>query len=120
MSDRKIEPFELQGKIIYIEVTEAEVEPGLVLPPASEPELPSHMEHTSARDKLVSAGDAMRDTIAALAETVHQGIAHLAPDEWKMEVTLGFKGKTGIPYVAEGEANGAVKISATWKRPLGA
>ena len=119
MSERTIEPFTLQGKIVYIEVTEAQVEPGLVPPTASGPGLPSHMEYSSLQDKMVSAGDAVRDTIAALAETVHQGIAHLAPDEWKMEVTLGFKGETGIPYVAEGEANGAVKVSVTWKPSRG-
>ena len=34
----------------------------------------------------------------------------------RVEVNLGFKGKTGLPFVAEGEANGAVKVSATWKR----
>jgi hypothetical protein len=78
--------------------------------------LPDYLEHTSVKDKMITAADAVRDTIAALAETVQQGLAALEPDEWKLELNLGFKGKTGLPFVAEGEANGAVKVCATWKR----
>ncbi len=101
---RSIQPFEFQGKTIYIEVTDME---------------PVGRELTSGRDtgpgKLALAGEAVRDTIAALAATVQQGMAALAPDEWKLEVTLGFKGKSGIPFIAQGEGSGSVKVSATWK-----
>jgi hypothetical protein len=34
-----------------------------------------------------------------------------------MEITLGFKGETGVPFVAKGEANAAVKVIAKWSRP---
>ena len=116
MAERRIEPFAFHGKIIYIEVTEAQVDRVVAPPGVSDQELPDYIEYTGVQDKVIAAADAVRDTIAALAETVHQGLAALKPDEWKLEVNLGFKGKTGLPFVAEGEANGAVKVSATWKR----
>jgi hypothetical protein len=115
MAERRIEPFEFHGKTIYIEVTDAQ----LGLSVASGQGLPDDMEYTGLKDKAITAADAVRDTIAALAKTVHQGLGGLAPDEWKLEVNLGFKGKTGLPFVAEGETNGAVKVSATWKRKQG-
>lgn len=111
MAERRIEPFDFHGKIIYIEVTEAELEQ----PATGEQGLPEGFEYSSAKDRIVAAGDAVRDTIAALAETVHQGISSLKPEEWTLEVNLGFKGKAGIPFVSEGEANGAVKVTAKWK-----
>jgi hypothetical protein len=116
MTERRIEPFEFRGKTIYIEVTEAQLDREPALLAGSGQELPDYLEPTAVKDKVIAAGDIVRDTIAALAETVHQGLATLEPDEWKLEVNLGFKGKTGLPFVAEGEANGAVKVSATWKR----
>ena len=68
------------------------------------------------RDKVTSAGEAVRDVIAALAESVKAGMAHLSPDEWKLEISLGFKAQSNIPFIAAGEGNGSVKVSATWKR----
>jgi hypothetical protein len=43
-------------------------------------------------------------------------MAHLSPDEWKLEISLGFKTNSNIPFLAAGEGNGSVKVSATWKR----
>jgi hypothetical protein len=39
------------------------------------------------------------------------------PDEWSVEMNIGFKGKaTPIPYIASGELDGGIKITATWKK----
>ena len=119
MTGRHIAPFALQGKTVYIEVTEVEVSPAPAPPAAAGPGLPSYAEYTSVSDKVRSTGEAIRETIAALAETVQQGLSHLQPDEWKLEVNLGFKGQTGIPFIVGGEANGAVKVTATWKAKQG-
>ena len=29
---------------------------------------------------------------------------------------MGFKGETGLPFIARGEANGAVKVTAKWTK----
>jgi hypothetical protein len=33
-----------------------------------------------------------------------------------VEINLGFKAGSGIPFVVEGEANGSVKVTAKWER----
>lgn len=119
MPERIIEPFEFYGKTIYIEVTEVKLYQTATLPVASGQGLPPYVGFTSTQDNVVAAGETVRDIIAALAETVQQGLTHVKPDEWQLEVNIGFKGQTRIPFLAEGEANGAVKVTATWKSKPG-
>ncbi len=115
MPERSIEALQFGDKTIYVEVTEVQLEPEALS--ASRPGLPEHLEYTSVRDKVTSAGEAVRDVIAVLAESVSAGMAHLRHDEWKLEISLGFKAHSNIPFIAAGEGNDTVKVSATWKRP---
>jgi len=110
MSERKIEPVQLGDETIYIEVTD--IEQGL---PKGQSGLRSY-ENTSADDQLTDAGERIRATISALAATVRSALDIAKPAEWTLEINIGFKGKAGIPFITEGEANGAVKVSAKWKR----
>ena len=110
MTERKIEPLKFAGQTIYIEVTDIEQE-------SSEHGGSSgDYEYTSAVSELMDAGERIRSTISALASTVHQALSSAQAAEWTLEINIGFKGKAGIPFVTEGEANGAVKVSAKWKR----
>lgn len=104
MQERRIEPLEFNGETIYIEVVEAGLDAS------------NGYEDTSAADKLAKAGEQVRITISALATTVHAALDAVKPDEWAIEINLGFKGKAGIPFLSEGEANGAIKVTAKWKR----
>lgn len=103
MSDRKIEALQFHGETIYVEV--AEVEQGEE----------DGYEKTSAEGKLLDAGEQVRKIIEALATTMHGALIKVKPAEWTLEINLGFKGKAGIPFVTEGEANGAVKVTIKWK-----
>lgn len=110
MSERKIEAVDFNGEIIYVEVTEVEQEgPDIVRPSDG-------YEKTSAESELASAGERVRRTIGALAATIHEALDKAKPAEWTLEINLGFKGKAGIPFITEGEANGAVKVTAKWTR----
>lgn len=105
MAERKVEPVKFDGETLYIEVTDIEqTRPG-----------PDDYEYTKA-DELVNAGEQVRTTIKLLANTVYQALSETRPAEWMVEINVGFKGKAGIPFVTEGEAHGAVKVSAKWKR----
>ena len=103
MSNRKVEALQFNGETIYVEVTEIEQE------------AENGYEPTSAASKLVTAGEQVRKTVESLATTIHGAVDKLKPAEWTLEINLGFKGKAGIPFVTEGEANGAVKITVKWK-----
>ena len=101
MSQRNIEAVVFNGETIYVEVTEVEAD---------------DYEQTSTESRLVNAGEQVRSTISAVVTTVQQAFEKALPTEWTLEITLGFKGKAGIPFITEGEANGAVKVTAKWTR----
>ena len=105
MTTRTIEPLNFNGETIYIEVSEVEQE------------TEDGYEETSAAEKMAEAGDRVRSTISALAGSVGKALNGVdGPEEWTIEVNLGFNGKAGIPFVTEGGVNGAVKVTAKWKR----
>lgn len=110
MTERKIEALKFGDQTIYVEVAEVEQEPSQRGGDSGD------YEYTSATSELIDAGERIRSTISALAATVQQALVGAKPAEWGVEITIGFKGKAGIPFIAEGEANGAVKVSAKWKR----
>lgn len=110
MTERKIEPLDFNGETIYVEVAEIE---------QMQPEVPrtrKGYEKVSTESELVTAGERVKSTISALAKTVNEALSNAPPTEWTIEVNIGFKGKAGIPFVTEGEANGAVKVTAKWVR----
>lgn len=107
MTERKIEALKFGDQTIYVEVTEIQ---------QVEAKSKDGFEKTTAVDQLVSAGEQVRSTISALAAMVQEALSHAQPAEWTLEINIGFNGKAGIPFVAEGGANGAVKVSAKWKQ----
>lgn len=107
--DRRIEGLNFNGKTIYVEVSEVEGK-------TVEGEAGDGFEQISAKEDLIDAGEKVRSTISALAATVQQALIQADPNEWSLEVNIGFEGKAGIPFVTEGGVNGAVKVTASWKR----
>lgn len=72
-------------------------------------------EYTSATDRIGDMKDRIDPIVKALAAPVQAAFQAAGAAEWTMEISIGFKGETGIPFLAAGEANAAVKVSATWK-----
>ena len=110
MTERKIEALKFGDQTIYVEVTDIEQE-------AAEPGSGSgDYEFTTAEGKLLDAGEWVRRTVSALAGVVQQALSNAQPAEWTLEINMGFNGKAGIPFLTEGGANGAVKVTAKWTR----
>lgn len=68
-------------------------------------------------DAVGEAADALKavqQTIQSLAETVYNGFQSHQPNEWTLELNIGFKGKTAIPVIVSGEASAAIKLTAKW------
>ena len=107
MTNRTIQPLQFGGETIYIEVSDVNQERK---PQGDE------FEKVSAIDKVTDAGEQVHSTLKALSGTVLSALSDSKPNEWSMEINLGFKGKAGIPFVTEGEATGAVKVTAKWLR----
>ncbi len=74
------------------------------------------MRNVSVRSDIADSAKLIEDTVAAVLDPVGQALKAVGPDEWTVELTLGFKGGAGIPFLVNGEANGSVKVSAKWKK----
>lgn len=61
-------------------------------------------------------GQDLQNLLAAVTGPIKQALDANAPETWSIELSLGFKADGGVPFLAKGEANAAVKLSATWKK----
>ena len=98
----------LGGKAILLEVVDLEVEE------ASEGD--PDFENTSVREKVGDLADSIRDLVEVVTAPARAAFEGSQAEEWAIELNIGFKGETGWPFVAKGEANAAVKITAKWKK----
>ncbi len=57
----------------------------------------------------------IEDLVATLSSPIQAAFRGSGVEEWSMEVNFGFKGETGLPFIAKGEANASVKVTAKWK-----
>jgi len=73
------------------------------------------MQNTSV---LEDTGLQMQNTVQAVLAPVSRALSQAQPEEWSVELTLGFKGSAGIPFLTSGEANGSLKVTAKWKRAV--
>jgi hypothetical protein len=67
-------------------------------------------------DKVRDVGEDLRTLLGAVTRPVRDALASSQPEEWSVELNLGFKGEAGIPCLTKGEANGSIKITAKWKK----
>ena len=80
-------------------------------------DLPAGAEPTGVLEDMGDALAQMRDNIEILANRVQEALAESKPSEWSVEINIGFKGKTSpIPFIVEGSADAALKVTATWKK----
>ncbi len=101
------------GSSIYVEMEEADLPESIQGEQADD--LPEGAEETSTAGKVYDAMQLLKNTLSSAAETVHEGIQKAEPDEWTMELNIGFKGKANpVPVILSGESNVAIKVTAKW------
>jgi len=104
---RTIQPLKFGDQVIYIEVSEVEQQ-------GQDPSEQTRFKSVNALDDIQDAGTKVLSTVKALCATMQQALADSKPSEWTLEINMGFKGSAGVPFVTQGEANGAVKVTAKW------
>lgn len=80
------------------------------LPPGAEPtSIPSW-------DDMVIGSKMLQETISTTASRVRDSLKEMQPDEWSVEMNIGFEStdKGIISYLGKG--NGSLKVTATWKK----
>ena len=108
----------IDGVLLSVEVDAADV----VLVPASAGlvERGGLAERGAVADKVRDVGQEMRSLLSAVTRPVREALEATQPDSWSVELNLGFKGEAGIPCITKGEANGSIKVSASWKKAAAA
>lgn len=66
-------------------------------------------------NRMQVVGKAISKVCETIFASVEQTIATTRPDEITVEFAVTLGGKTGVPFVTEGSAEGTFKVSATWK-----
>lgn len=74
------------------------------------------LEETGVTDRIADVGDELRRMLRAVVKSAKQSLEDAQPNEWSVELNIGFKGEAGIPCLTKGEANAAFKVTAKWKQ----
>lgn len=80
-------------------------------------DLPPGAEPTGILTDAFISMKLFQENVRNMAESVERSLQGLNADEWSVELSIGFTGKvTPIPYIASGELEGGIKVTATWKK----
>jgi hypothetical protein len=102
------------GSQIFVEMEQLD-QPAFVS--ARNANLPPGAEPCGAVDYVVDTMRALKGTLGSIAGSVHSSFKESSPDEWGIELNIGFKGTTSpIPVIVKGEANCSIKVHAKWKK----
>ncbi|CAK8713233.1 hypothetical protein KKHLCK_02270 [Candidatus Electrothrix laxa] len=125
---KSVQSIELKNGVqLWVEVEDVDL-PAELTTSGKEQELPSNMppgtEEIGFKEKVKEVGDKVRDvneilrqSLSSIFETVAESVKEKQPDEWGVEVNIGFKGKTNpIPVILSGEANASIKVHAKWSK----
>jgi hypothetical protein len=104
------------GGVLFVETEDVAI-PHVPALAATGRKLPAGAEEVGAREMARDTLQLLHDTLKPVAEAVHEAFVKAQPDEWGMELNIGFKGKANpIPVIVSGEASVAIRIKATWKK----
>jgi hypothetical protein len=102
----------IDGVTIWVEVDDET----LPAAPGGAGARPGLVERGAVADRVRDIGADLRGLLGSITRPVREALEQAQPEEWSIELNLGFKGEAGIPCLTKGEANGSVKITAKWKR----
>lgn len=103
-----LQKFEIDGKTILVEVADISSQD------TTSPD--ARFQNTSAMGDAAAALMQINftETLQTILKPVFQALEAVKPDEANVELTLGF-GVKGDLFIAKGEGNASLKISAKWK-----
>lgn len=122
MVEPKVDVVLINGKKILVEIEEIDSAVLEKISPKkkeSDGRFPQKSEPTGFQDELVDFASSISETLEAIVGSVRKGVANAKPDEWTVELSIGFAGSKDItlPLIkAKGEAKGGIKITAKWKK----
>jgi len=124
---RKIEPIEINGKIVFIEVENVELSKNTAfIEKDNSSDLTDGYKKVSKGKKEKGYIETLKgkvadisDLVSSVVESVEKGMDTVKPDEWSVEFNVGYKveKEIKIPFISgKGDTSGGLKITATWKK----
>lgn len=104
-----LQQVEIEGRVIWVEVANLDTADSRPSPRFVNTSAGAADAATTALAKVN-----MADTLQTLITPVYKALKAIGPDEANVELTLGF-GVKGDLFVAKGEGNASLKVSAKWK-----
>ena len=102
------------GSSFYVEMEISDIS-GTAVTPVND--LPEGAEPTSTVEQLKDTMELVKNTLKSIANIVHEGMQLTKPDQWALEINIGFKGKANpIPVILSGESSAAIKVTAKWSK----
>jgi len=106
----RLQALVLGGRTVWVEV--ADIEPETTVGGKTTRTSSPGAAGTQAAAQALTQVD-LGSTLTAILAPVHDTLQRMSPDEVSVELSLGMKGEVGF-FVAKGEGNAALKISAKW------
>lgn len=80
-------------------------------------DLPPGAEPTGVIDDSLMTAYLIKAYIKGMAKSTKEALKDMNPDEFSVELNIGFVGKTNpIPVIAGADILGGIKITAAWKK----
>ncbi len=80
-------------------------------------DLPPGAEPTGVVNDAIMSMYLFKACIKSMAKSARDALKDVNPDEFSVEMNIGFIGKTNpIPFIAGADLQGGVKVTATWKK----
>lgn len=82
-------------------------------------DLPPGAEPTGIIDDSLMSAYLLKAYIKSMAKSTKEALKDMNPDEFSVELSIGFVGKTNpIPVIAGADIQGGIKVTATWKKEV--
>lgn len=110
-----LQSIDVDGHAIWVEVEELRITGDRQQPPRGKFADTSASGPADAAIQSVAKVD-VESALDTLIAPIHRALAKVRPEEVSIELSLGLKGEVGV-FVAKGEGNASVKVTAKWKFP---
>lgn len=114
---RAIQPIDIEGQVVWVEIDDLPVQATFAETGHTGK---GKFDKTSATGEIAEAAtDAIKkanisSTLKVVLQPIRSALAEFKAEEFSIEFTLGFKAGGGV-FIASGEANAQLKVSAKFK-----
>jgi len=120
MSETKLNTIELDnGHKMIVEVVDTNLPEHIKQMLNSEQtssDLPKGAEAIGIIDDVKNSMSLLKEDLKGITNSVKNAFDESKPDEFSIEVSIGFTGEGAIPFIASAKSNAGIKVKATWKK----